>query len=133
MRPCTRADGTELYEYILLYTDNCLGVSDKAEGILKDEIGKYFELKPDSIGPPKVYLGGRLRKVKLESGVEAWDFGSSQYVQSAVRNVEECLKRKGESLKAKALEPLPKGYRPEIDISPELGPAEASYYSSLTA
>ena len=98
-------------------------VSDKAEGILKDEIGKYFELKPDSIGPPKVYLGGRLRKVKLESDVEAWAFGSSQYVQSAVRNVEECLKRKRESLKATVLEPLWKGYC----ISPELGPAEALY------
>ena len=40
MRPCTRADGVELYEYVLLYTDDCLVVSDNAEGIPKKEIGK---------------------------------------------------------------------------------------------
>ena len=34
-------------------------------------------------------------------------------------------------LKAKALNTFPKGYRPEIDISEELGPKEASYYQYL--
>ena len=39
--------------------------------------------------------------------------------------------KKGQYLKAKALDPLPKGYRPEMDVSEELGPEEASYYMSL--
>ena len=50
MRPATQKDGTELYEYVLLYTDYCLVLSENAESILKNEIGRYFELKPDSIG-----------------------------------------------------------------------------------
>ena len=97
-------------------------VSENAESILKQEIGKYFELKPESIGPPSLYLGGKLREVVLESGEKAWAFGSSQYVQAAVKNVEQYLEKSGKSLKPKAIDVLPKDYRPEIDISPELGP-----------
>ena len=53
MRSAVRDDGQEVYEYVLLYTYDCLVVSDKAEHILKKEIGKYFELKPASIAPPQ--------------------------------------------------------------------------------
>ena len=77
MHPTTKKDGTLVYEYVLLYTDGCLVVLENAESILKNEIGKYFELKPESIGPHSLYLGGRLREVTLESGVKAWAFGSS--------------------------------------------------------
>ena len=131
MRPATKQDGTEVYEYVLIYTDDCLVMSKNAESILKNEIGRYFELKADSIGTPSFYLGGHLRKVVLNTGVEAWAFRSTQYVQAAVNNFEEYLAKNGQSLKAKALNPLPKGYRPEIDISEELRPKEASYYQSL--
>ena len=89
MRPDTQKDGTEVYEYVFLYNDDCLVVSENAESILKNEIGRYFELKPDSIGPPSLYLGGHLRKIEFSNGVEAWDFSSTQYVQTAVKNVEE--------------------------------------------
>ncbi len=42
----TWEDGTKLYEYVLLYVDDCLVISDNAEHILKKEIGCYFQLKP---------------------------------------------------------------------------------------
>ena len=61
----------------------------------------------------------------------AWAFGSCQYVQSAVNNVEEYLALKGEKLPYKAPTPLSIGYRPEIDVSSELGESEASYFHSL--
>ena len=38
-----------------------------AEEILREEIGKYFELKEESIGRPSLYLGGRVRQVKLDN------------------------------------------------------------------
>ena len=79
---------------------------------MKNEIGRYFELKPDSIRPPRLYLGGHLQKIELSNGVEAWAFRSTQYVQTAVKNVEEYLVKKVKSLKAKALDPIPKGYCP---------------------
>ena len=84
-------------------------ISDQAESILRNEIGKCFILKEESIGPPEQYLGGKLRQVTLETGTKAWAFGSAQYVQAAVKNVEEHLKGKGEKLIARALTPLSNG------------------------
>ena len=91
MRAAKKSDGSSYYEYVLLYTDNALVVSENGERVLRNGLGKYFELKEESIGPPTLYLGGRLRLVTLEDGTQAWAFGSSQYVQSAVANVQQYL------------------------------------------
>ena len=58
-------------------------------------------------------------------------FASTQYVRAAVDNVEEYLGKKGQKLPAKALNPLSRKYRLEVDISEELGEDEGSYYHSL--
>ena len=64
MRESVRKDGsTKYYEYVLLYTDDCLVINDRGETMLRKEIGKYFNLKSSSIGPPTQYLGGKLREV----------------------------------------------------------------------
>lgn len=67
----------------------------------------------------------------LENGAASWAFSSTQYVQEAVNNVEQYLLKRGEKLLAKATAPMSKGYRPEIDMSEELGEDESSYYQSL--
>ena len=87
-------------------------VSHKPEAILRKELGKHFQLKEDSIGPPSQYLGGKLRQITMENSQECWEFGSTQYVRSAVDNVEEYLSNKGEKLSAKALTPMKSNYRP---------------------
>jgi hypothetical protein len=107
-------------------------VSCNAEQVLRKQLGRYFELKEESIGPPKIYLGGHVRKVQLENGAEAWAYSSSQYVRAAVKNVETYLSRQTRwKLPATADTPMRTSYRPEIDVSPELEPTEASYYQSL--
>jgi hypothetical protein len=126
MRPAKRSDGSDYYECILLYTDDCLVLSENAEQVLRKELGRYFTLKEESIGPPKIYLGGSVRKVQLENGVECWAFSSSQYVQAAVKNVEEYLATRNNErwklLPGRAETPMRTAYRPELDVSPELGP-----------
>ena len=134
MRPAIKSDGNTSYEYILLYVDDALVVSENAESILRNELGRYFHLKEESIGPPTIYLGGRVRKVQLENGVWAWSFSSSQYVQSALKNVEAYVRRpKNSHLKipSKAETPLTTSYRPELDVSSELTPRDSAYYQSL--
>ena len=134
MRPAIKSDGNTYYEYILLYVDDALVVSENAKSILRDELWRYFHLKEDSIGPPTIYLGGRVCKVQLENGVWALSFSSSQYVQSAIKNVEEYIGRpKNSHLKipSKAETPLMTSYRPELDVSPELTPRDSIYYQSL--
>jgi hypothetical protein len=106
-------------------------VSDEAEKLLRDGIGKYFELKEESAGKPKIYLGGHMQEVELENCTHAWAFGSLQYVRAAVSNVEDYLGTKGLKLPSKAETPIQSIYRPELDVSPELSPAESAYYQSL--
>ena len=54
----------------LLYVDDCLVISDNAENVIRENIGKYFELKQESIKPPDLYLGGHMRQVTLDNGVK---------------------------------------------------------------
>ncbi len=126
-----RSTGEEYYEYVLLYVDDVLVISESTEKVLRSEIGQNFVLQDESIGPPSQDLGGKLQLVTLDNGIKACGFGSCQYIQSAVKNVEEHLAKIGEKLPYKAPTPLSSGYRPEIDVSPKLGEADASYFDSL--
>jgi len=90
-RKAVKSNGGEYWEYILLYVDDALCISHQAEDVLRNELGKYFVLKEESIGVPKIYLGNKVSKVTLENGTEAWGLSSSQYVQSAVKSVETYL------------------------------------------
>ena len=129
-----QSDGREYYEYVLLYTDNTMVISENAESVLRNDLGKYFELKEESIRPPKLYLGGHVSKVELDNGFKCWSFSSSQYVQTAMKNVETHVVKVNDArwkLPAKADTPLKASYHPELDMSPELDTTNAAYYQSL--
>lgn len=130
MRQSEMDDGTPYWEYMLLYTDDCLAVSHSPKKALEG-LGKYFTLKPGSIGPPKIYLGGKVSQIDLPNGSKAWAFSASQYVQEAVRTLEQSLSEKGMKLVVSASTPLASGYRPELDISPELDTDDSAQYQSL--
>ena len=130
-RPAVKRDGTEYMEYVLLYVDDVLVISENGEKVIRDEIGRFWKFKESSIEKPSIYLGGKCREVELGNGVKCWAFSSSQYVQEAVKNVEAWLSKKDRTLPRRAEAPFKPGYRPEVDISSELGPEEASYYQSL--
>mmetsp|Transcript_24915 Transcript_24915/g.59157 ORF Transcript_24915/g.59157 Transcript_24915/m.59157 type:complete len:877 (+) Transcript_24915:2272-4902(+) len=128
-----KSDNSPYYEYVLLYTDDILVISDNAEEILRKEIGGEggFELKPGSIGPPSQYLGGKMSSVTLQNGQKAWSFSSGQYVKEAVDNVKKYLKSIGRDLPRRADTPTSANYRPEVDVSRELTSQMAAYYHSL--
>ena len=72
--------------------------------------------------------------MKLDNGVDTWSFSLSQYVQTAVKNVEEWLSKRDDGqwrLPAKVETPMRSTYWPKLDISPELSTEESSYYQSL--
>ena len=70
MRLSKLKNGVDYYEYILLYVDDCLVISDNPEESLR-KLGKYFKLKEGSVGPPSLYLGAKITKVGLPNGVNA--------------------------------------------------------------
>jgi hypothetical protein len=131
MKEETRPDGGVRYwAYILIYVDDILCVHHEPETSLA-QIDKYFKMKPGSIMEPTLYLGAKLKKTVLPNGVVAWGMSSSKYVQSAVQNVQEYLKKNGDrELKKKASAPFETTYRADIDESPVLGPEMANYFQS---
>eukprot|EP00957_Ditylum_brightwellii_P060277 4577832-Ditylum_brightwellii.AAC.1 len=68
VRPC---DGVEYYSYILCYVDDILVIHHDSHSVLR-LIDKYFPLKPGSVGDPDMYLGTKLRRMRLDNGVIAW-------------------------------------------------------------
>ena len=64
-------------EYIILYIDNTMVVGESADNILMNDMGRYFELKDESIAPSPIYLGGRVHKVDLDTEGQCWAFSSS--------------------------------------------------------
>jgi hypothetical protein len=130
MRKAVSDKGVAYYEYLLLYVDDCLCVSEHPREALM-EINEYFPMKPSSVGPPKIYLGAKIGKVQLPNGVDAFAVSTSQYIQEAVRNVEAHLEKRGMTLGRASSAPISKDYRPELDTSPELDSDEGTYYQSL--
>ena len=64
-----------------------------------DRLGKYITFIPGSVGPPDIYLREVLFQVRLPNGVSDWSIIVRQYIQEAVNNVEEHLKKNEMSLK----------------------------------
>ena len=88
-------------------------------------------MKPDPIASLSLYLDEHICGTVVDAGIKVWAFSPTQYVQYSIRNVEEYAKRSNRSLQTKALNPLSREYFPEIDISEELGPHKALYYTFL--
>ena len=63
MRLLKQSTGEAYYEYVLLYIDDVLVISERAEKVLRTEIGQHFVLREESIGKPTNYLGEKLREV----------------------------------------------------------------------
>ena len=105
---------------MLLYVDDLLCISCNPFGVIKKEIGKYWTLKESSIGPPQIYFGNRLSKVKLKNGVEAWSLSAVQYVIEPVKNVKDYPKKIGKNLLKSANAPFTFEYRPALDTTDEL-------------
>jgi hypothetical protein len=133
MKPTVRPDdGFEYYSYILFYVDDCLAINHDAEQCLQ-EIDKFFPMKQGSIGDPDIYLGAKLRQVKLNNGVNAWSFSPTKYVQEAVGNVEKFIDKNmgGIKLTNRVSGPWPTDYQPELDETEILNDEMTNYYQSL--
>ena len=123
--------GLSILNTYYYYVDDILCCSKRPmEKML--ELNKYFPMKKyekgkPTIGPPSIYLGGKILEVELPNGVNAWAIISSQYIQECVRNVDEKLKAEGRALQKGTSSPLTPGYHPECNTSPELNEEEARH------
>ena len=87
----TDRKGNHYYAYILCYVDDLLVVHHNPRCIMA-KINGFLPLKPDSVGPPEMYLGAKLKKKTIEDGTLVWALSPAKYVKQAVKNVETHLK-----------------------------------------
>ena len=132
IRPAVRDDGFEYYEMVFVYVDDILAVSHLARAVI-DEITSYYKAKKDSIQKPKLYLGANIDRFQLPDGREAWSTSPRSYVKNAIETVEKLFNEDGEgyTLKSNAKNPFPPNYKPELDVTEELGPELASRFLQL--
>jgi hypothetical protein len=90
--------------------------------VTMDELGKLYELKPESVHEPDIHLGANMEKVQLPNGKVEWSMGSKTYVKNAIRVVEALFAEDDPEAKVKsaARNPFPSGDKPELDVTPEL-------------
>jgi hypothetical protein len=132
IRAAVRDDGFEYYEMVFVYVDDILAVSHKSKSVI-EEITAFYKEKKDSIKEPEIYLGANIGKYNLPDGREVWSSSPRDYVKNAIETVEKLFEEDGEgyTLKNNAKNPFPQNYKPELDITEELGPELASRYLQL--
>jgi hypothetical protein len=120
------------YDMVLVYVDDIL-VFAKDPKTTMNELGKLYELKPESIHKPDIYLGANMEKVQLPDGKVKWSMSSKTYVKNAIRVVEALITEDNPEakLKSTAQNPFPSGYKPELDVMPELNDELGSRFLQL--
>ena len=56
MRPATKSNGGQYYEYLLVYVGDILSISEDPE-ITIDKLKRKFPIRDETIESPKKYLG----------------------------------------------------------------------------
>jgi hypothetical protein len=71
IRPATKPDGTEYYEYyVIVYVDD-IGHASHDTDVTMHAIKAIYKLKNDSIDPPTTYLGAGVEDKEI-NGVTCW-------------------------------------------------------------
>lgn len=133
MRKAVKPDGFKYWEYVLCYSDDLLVMSHDPKSVM-DFLSKRYTMKEGSVREPTDYLGAQVRKFTIDGDDgpdECWALSSDLYVKRAIADVETELGQAGKGLKTKVPTPLSSGYRPELDVSPELDERRASYFQGL--
>jgi hypothetical protein len=90
MRPNTKKNGEKYYEYVLIYVDDVLVVSEQPQ-LIMDYLAKCYTLNEGSVHEPDQYLGAQIQKHKLPNSEDPrkthWEISSNIYVKKAIAEV----------------------------------------------
>ena len=132
MRPACKNEGYKYYEYIFVYVDDLLVLSEKPDLIMKG-ISQIYRMKEGSIAKPTMYLGAQVKEHKLPDNVgkSVWSMSAEKYIKEAIRSLEADLEKLGKRLPTNVPTPLSSGYRPELDVSAVLDDDFTTWYQKL--
>jgi hypothetical protein len=132
MQPACKNEGYKYYEYIFVYVDDLLVLSEKPDLIMKG-ISQIYRMKEGSIAKPTMYLGAQVKEHKLPDNVgkSVWSMSAEKYIKEAIRSLEADLEKLGKRLPTNVPTPLSSGYRPELDVSAVLDDDFTTWYQKL--
>ena len=90
MKPATESNGLEHCECTLLCVDDVLCISEMLR-VFQDMKFSNASSQEESIGPPKLHLGGHMRKLTPGNGKISWAFVLSQCTRTTVQTVKDCV------------------------------------------
>jgi hypothetical protein len=132
LRPAVKVSGETYYEYIFVYVDDLLVLSETPQKIMT-VISQCYRLKNDSIQKPKTYLGAEIKEYRHphDPTRTMWSMSADQYIKDALRNLDHTLERMGKRLPTKVTTPLSSNYRPEMDASAYLDDDFTRFFQQL--
>jgi len=131
MKPAVKADGTKYYEYILVYMDDQLSVSENPKWITNALQGKPWDYELKGVKPPDLYLGATIGCGNFDGIGETWYISARGYLEKAIPQIEEQFGPLQHLFRSKSLStPAPPNYHPEIDETNYLDDDMTSLYQS---
>jgi hypothetical protein len=114
LREGVKHDGTTYNEYLVVYVDDILSISERPDDTMK-AISELYRLEDNSVAKPTRYLGAEVIEYYLPDDKHKirWGLSSSQYISEAIRTVELELEKVGRALSNSVNTPLSCNYRPE--------------------
>ena len=91
LRPGTKIDGEEHYEYVICYVGDILAVFTDPRAVLNELKAGNIKFKNDKIEPPEMYLGARLEEKQLGE-IKCWTLTNLDYIKASLNNLKEVLK-----------------------------------------
>ena len=119
LKPKVRPDGTEYYEYLIIYVDDIMCISHEPH-VFMEELKVRYTLK-NGYDKPQSYLG-----VGLRESTDGWVLSTETYVSNVLQEIEKKYK-----VPTNCQTPSTTNYLPELDTSRELKGAEVTYYQGL--
>ena len=84
MKPASKPDGTEYYQYVICYVDDVTVAMENPKEFM-DELGRRFTLKDGSVKEPDMYVGADVKKWYIaeleETGKVRWAMSSTKYTK----------------------------------------------------
>jgi hypothetical protein len=132
MCPAVKSNGHKYYEYIFVYVDDLLVLSEQPQQIMKG-ISQVYRMKDGSVIKPNIYLGAQIKEHRLPDnpGKIVWSMSAEKYIKEALHTLELDLDRLGKRLPTNIPTPLSSGYRPELDVSAILDNDFTQWYQKL--
>ena len=134
MRAAVKPSGDKIYECVISYVDDIVFQGTDPKGFM-DALGQRFALKPGRRKEPETYIGVDIKKFRIPDSDDPdkvrWAIESTSYVKKAIADLEKELGEADFRLLPNAKTPLASGYRPELDLSAELGSKQLNYYQGL--